>query len=82
MPPALSGADLQRAAIDEVRNVQLNICNVYNKNAWLRRHWMLALNTRELAFKSHEEAQQCVQEAEAEFCWAQARMQMFQEMFE
>jgi len=48
----------------------------------LRRHWMLALNTRELAFKSHEEAQQCVQEAEAEFRSAQARMQMFREMFE
>jgi len=144
MPPALSGADLQRAtmtelraAIDEVRNVLLNICHVYNKICDaerkdcskhvykhartclrsaqlaftllqktyvdicelvqavdkvpvqdeaklhdLRRHWMLALNTRELAFKTHEEAQQCVQEAEAEFLSAQARMQMFREMFE
>ena len=48
----------------------------------LRRHWMLALNTKELAFKSHEEAQQRVQEAEAEFRWAQARMRDLRTMFE
>jgi len=144
MPPALSGADLQRAtmtelraAIDEVRNVLLNICHVYNKICDaerkdcskhvykhartclrsaqlaftllqktfvdigelvqavdelpmqdeakmhdLQRHWMLALNTRELAFKTHEEAQLCVQEAEAEFRSAEAHMRMFREIFE
>ena len=145
MPATSSGGDVRRAtltelraAIDEVRNVQLNICEVFHKicdaerkdgsskhvykNARtclrsaqlaftllektfmdirqlvqavdelpvqdeakmhdLQRHWMLALNTRALAFKSHEEAQQRVQEAEAEFRSAQARMQMFREMFE
>jgi len=144
MPPALSGADLQRAtmtelraAIDEVRNVLLNICHVYNKICDaerkdcskhvykhartclrsaqlaftllqktfmdvdelmqavdefpvqdeaklhdLQRHWMLALNTRALAFKSHEEAQQRVQEAETEFRFAQERMREFRTLFE
>ena len=139
-----SGGDVLRAtlselrtAMEEVRNVQLNICEVYNKICDaerkdgskhvykhartclrsaqlaftllqktfidirelvqavdelpvqdeaklhdLRRHWMLALNTRELAFESHEEAQQRVQEAEAEFRCAQARMHMFQGMIE
>jgi len=48
----------------------------------LQRHWMLALNTRELAFKTHEEAQLCVQEAEAEFRSAEAHMRMFREIFE
>ena len=140
MPATSSGGDVRRAtltelraAIDEVRNVQLNICQVFHKicNAErkdcsskhvykhartclrsaqlaftllektfmdilqlvqavdelpvqdeakmhdLHRHWMLALNTRELAFKSHEEAQQRVQEAEAESRFAQARMREF-----
>jgi len=145
MQATSNGGDVQRAtlmelcaALDEVRNVQLNICEVYHKicdaerkdgsskNVYkhartclrsaqlaftllqktfmdirelvqavdelpvqdeakmhdLRRHWMLALNTRALAFNAHEEAQQRVQEAEAEFRCAQARKQMLREMFE
>ena len=139
LPATSSAGDVQRAtmtelraAIEEVRNVQLNICDVYNKICDaerkhgtqtvykhartclrsaqlaftllqktfmdihelvqaedefpvqdeaklhdLQRHWMLALNTRALAFKAHEEAQQRVQEAEAECRFAQARMREF-----
>jgi len=48
----------------------------------LQRHWMLALNTRELAFKSHEESQKHVQEAEVEFRLAEARMRELRTVIE
>jgi hypothetical protein len=120
-----------RTSMDEVRDVQLNICKVYEnicaaerkhgqldgslkqartslrssqlaftllhmtfrdigdmlrdvekmptdneaKMHALQAHWMLALMTRDLAHKSHEEAQALVQEAHGTFAFAEGSVQ-------